>query len=204
MNASPFSLAVLALAVASASCEGFDSHSHHHHDESGEGDTTTVAPAAGPATAADLAVGQRVRVRFDDSVYPYAAATVEIAGDSADAAGTLEGAVSAVDAKGGTITLLGLSVAVGTDTLLSGVDSLDKLSPGQHVQVFVAPGSDGKLAAARVAVRPAEVIGVVEGRVDKPNEVRIGVMGRTFSVSGDTAVVRVGGSPATCAQADSN
>lgn len=172
----------VALGIAATACK---------HDHDGDrGDGSAVA-----GSLEDLAEGQRVRVRVDDGAYPYAATHVEIlaqeAGEAeAAGAGAIEGPVTAVDPDAGTVTVLGLKIAVGAATELGGIEGLAELAAGQAVRIDVRAGADGALSAARLELRPAQLEGVVIGRVPDGDAVKIGVLGRTVRADADTEIVR--------------
>src|SRR5262245_47880595 len=114
LRAAILSAALLAL-FAGASCHHRHGHDRWGHDGMREGEVS--------GTLADIAEGQEVTLRLDDSAYPFTATHVAV-GATNEGDASVEGALSAVDAAAGTVLLLGVTIAIDERTELVGVGSL--------------------------------------------------------------------------------
>jgi hypothetical protein len=105
------------------------------------------------AAAADLALGQLVRVRGTrDASAPRGNA------DSVAFDANVEGPVDAIDPSAGTLVVLGTPVKTSATTVLdlgSRPPAISSLALGERVQVSGFVAADGAIAATRITARPA-------------------------------------------------
>lgn len=152
--------------------------------------TTTSTQYRG-GTAADVVAGARVEA--EGSIQADGSLQAEKVSFRAQTRGMLEGDVEAVDTTASTITLMGVTLHVGTVTsLCDNRDShhtfaLSDIAAGDHVEVAFS-GTTGALEATRITRRDADGDAVVRGPVDSFDAVA-----GTLSIAGiavDTAGAR--------------
>lgn len=178
MSRAFFPVVALALAIAAPACE------RDHHKRHGE--------RWGAGSIQDVAEGQHVRVRVDGAAYPFVATQVEILATPDEAMveeGGLEGALQAIDERTGTLTVLGVNVAVDSTTELRGIGDLSELAVGQAVRIRGRTGADGTFTASQIGLRTAQLEGIVLARVPGEDEIKIGVLGKTVVLGAETEVV---------------
>ncbi|WP_436043977.1 DUF5666 domain-containing protein [Variovorax paradoxus] len=108
----------------------------------------------------ELQIGMSVRIagKIDSD---FTAATAQ----QVDSAAEMRGAVSAIDAVGGSFAVMGTTVTVDNATVWSGANSLAGLTIGGVVQVWGLPSAPGSLRATRVELKPASAEPLVTGAV---------------------------------------
>lgn len=108
----------------------------------------------------ELQIGMSVRIagKIDSD---FTAATAQ----QVDSAAELRGAVSAIDAVGGSFAVMGTTVTIDNATVWSGANSLAGLTIGGVVQVWGLPSAPGSLRATRVELKPASAEPLVTGAV---------------------------------------
>ena len=137
------------------------------------------------ATASQLSVGDVVEVQGSIATGGTTGTATTV-----DYRAAVQGPISAVDAAGSTVTVLGQTVQIGPQTSLGaeagGTPTFASLVPGTLVEVSGFPATGGVLAATRVEIQSQlssyELTGIV-GSVD-PSTLQVVVNGVTVDFSG--------------------
>lgn len=118
-----------------------------------------------PAASSELVAGARVKVRFDASGGRGAVAERVVIDEKEPkdtSVGKVRGALEAIDASRGTLTVLGFEGLIKPDTKLKGVDEISKIPLGSQVELKGARAADGTFVLKEIRVERPELVGTIE------------------------------------------